>query len=102
MAKVPLGQAARATRTVSAGMVPSSWGYIDMDILLPDALFANFFLLLYHSSIPFIRQQSPERGEILRHTPMHWRARFAGIKLLDPDSSKDLNRGNLAKPRPLF
>ncbi len=37
---------------------------IDMDILLPDALFANFFLLLYHSSIAFIRQQSRERGTI--------------------------------------
>src|SRR5947209_3087293 len=32
----------------------------------------------------------------------HRRARFAGIKLLDPDASKDLNRRNLAKPRPLF
>src|SRR5258708_13387565 len=37
---------------------------IDMDILLPDALFANFFLLLYHSRIAFIRQQSRERGTI--------------------------------------
>jgi hypothetical protein len=32
-----------------------------MDILLPDALLANLFLLLYHSSIPFIRQQSLSR-----------------------------------------
>ncbi len=58
MAKVPFGHAARATRAVSSGMVPNSWGYIDMALLLTQALFDDFFLLLYHSSIAFIRQQS--------------------------------------------
>jgi len=33
-----------------------------MDLLLPDAFFTNFSLVLYHSSISCIRQQSPERS----------------------------------------
>ena len=57
---------ARAIRTVSSGMLPSAWGYIDMDLLLPDALFANCFLLLYHSCISRIRQQSLSRVGFLR------------------------------------
>src|SRR5947209_19717866 len=61
MAKVPFGHAAWATRMVSSGMLPSAWGYIDMELLLPDSLCANFFLVLYHSSISCIGQQSLTR-----------------------------------------
>src|SRR5438874_2420913 len=67
MASVPFGQAARATRTVSSGIVPSSWGYIDITLLLLASLLADFFLPLYHSSIACIRQQSLVRGEPLGH-----------------------------------
>jgi hypothetical protein len=35
-----------------------AWGYIDIEFLLPGALFANFFLVFYHFSIARIRQQS--------------------------------------------
>src|SRR3989442_15214885 len=58
MANVPFGQAARATRTVSSGMLPSSCGDIDIALLLFSTLLADFFLTLYHSSIACIRQQS--------------------------------------------
>ena len=44
MANVPFGQAARATRAVSSGMVPSPLAYIDIDILLTLLLFAAFSL----------------------------------------------------------
>src|SRR5260370_41580942 len=48
-------------RTVSAGILPISCGYIDMLLLL----LAAFFLLFYHSSISRIRQQSLERYRYL-------------------------------------
>jgi hypothetical protein len=63
MAKVPFGHAARATRAVSSGRVPSSRGYIDIDLLLTSTLLTGLFLALYHSSMACIRQQSPvKRG----------------------------------------
>src|SRR5947209_14355071 len=68
MARVPFGHAARATRAVSSGMVPSSRGYMDMVLLLPHALFPDFFLALYHSSISGIRHNGPGA---LRRTTAH-------------------------------
>src|SRR6266567_5150118 len=46
MANVPLGHAARATRTVSSGMGPNARGYIDMVLLLTSALFGLFFCIV--------------------------------------------------------
>src|SRR3989442_7204912 len=66
MAKVPFGHAARATRAVSSGMVPSSWGYIDIALLLTHTFFGDFYLLLYHSSISCIRHQSLTRVGFLK------------------------------------
>jgi hypothetical protein len=39
-------------------MVPSSRGYIDMDLLLMHVVCGDLFLALYHSSISGIRQQN--------------------------------------------
>src|SRR6266496_5639465 len=49
MANVPLGQAARATRTVSAGIGPISWGYIDIGFLL---CMLTCLVLPWHCTIP--------------------------------------------------
>src|SRR4249920_2738895 len=49
MANVPLGQAARATRTVSAGIGPISWGYIDIGFLLCMLI---CLVLPWHCTIP--------------------------------------------------
>src|SRR6266536_2872023 len=49
MANVPLGQAVRATRTVSAGIGPISWGYIDIGFLLCMLI---CLVLPWHCTIP--------------------------------------------------
>lgn len=52
MASVPFGQAARATRAVSSGTLPKSWGYIDLTFLLLPTLVGSLFppIVPFHCS----------------------------------------------------
>src|SRR6266568_7408094 len=68
MANVPLGQAARATRTVSAGIGPISWGYIDIGFLL---CMLTCLVLPWHCTIPvflsFVNRVFSVKGRAWRH-----------------------------------